>query len=249
MADLIGELPMEGIGGSPLDSDDIWLVTMASVNQSSVWKVTSQTDDIPCDTVMDWLHTLQRSRIEMAANLLFRHLAMTILGPDRSRIVSIDFVDNPYHGNPDQDDGELCHTSPKDGITTCHRYCTAYIVSNCKPVTLALTYVRSDEKEADAVERVLDRIGVYPFEIYLLLADCGFYNERVVRRVRDLATTVIVVKKKGERMKDKLTTHYSYMTTYRMYKDSERELRFLLAISVSYQNGVRGKHGEIVRAT
>jgi hypothetical protein len=59
-ADLIGELPMEGIEGSPLDSDDIWpVVTMASVNQSSVWDVTSQTDDTPCDdTVMDRLHTL-----------------------------------------------------------------------------------------------------------------------------------------------------------------------------------------------
>ena len=221
---------------------------MASVNQSSVWEVTSQTDDTPCDdTVMDWLHTLQRDQLEMAATLLFCHLAMTILDPDRSRIVSIDFVDNPYHGSPDEDSGELCKTTPTDGTTTCHRYCTAYVISNGKPVTLALTYVRSDEKEADAVERVLDRVGTYPFEIDLLLADRGFYNERVIRRARDLATTVIPVHKKGERMKDKLDVHKSYMTTYRMYKDSERELRFPLEVSVSYQNGDRGKHGEVVR--
>lgn len=248
-ADVIGQLPMEGIEGSPLDSGDIWpVVTMASVNQSSVWEVTSQTDDTPCDdTVMEWLHTLQRHQLEMAAHLLFRHLALPILDPDRSRIVSIDFVDNPYHGSPDEDSGELCKTTPADGTTTCHRYCTAYVVSNGKPVTLALTYVRSDEKEADAVERVLDRVGTYPFEIDLLLADRGFYNERVIRRARDLATTVIPVQKKGERMKDKLATHCSYMTTYRMYKGSERELRFPLAVSVSYQNGDRGKHGEVVR--
>ena len=48
-------------------------------------------------------------------------------------------------------------------------------------------------------------------------------------------------------MKDKLDTHCSYMSTYRMYKDSERELRFPLAVSVSYHNGDRGKHGEVVR--
>jgi IS4 transposase len=114
-------------------------------------------------------------------------------------------------------------------------------------VTLALTYVRSDEKEADAVERVLDRVGTYPFETDLLLADRGFYNERVIRRARELATTVIPVKAKGERMKDKLDAHCSYMTSYRMYEDSERELRFPLAVSVSYQNGDRGKHGEVVR--
>ena len=247
--DVIGQLPLQGIEGSPLDSGDIWpVVTMASVNQSSVWEVTSQTDDTPCDdTVMDWLHTLQRDQLEMASNLLFRHLAMTILDPDRSRIVSIDFVDNPYHGAPDEDSGELCKTSPTDGTTTCHRYCTAYVVSNGKPVTLTLTYVRSDEKEADAVERVLDRVGTYPFEIDLLLADRGFYNERVIRRARDLATTVIPVQEKGERMEDKLAMHCSYMTSYRMYKGRERELRFPLAVSVSYQNGDRGKHGEVVR--
>ena len=152
---------------------------MASVNQSSVWEVTSQTDDTPCDdTVMNWLHTLHRDQLEMATSLLFRHLAITILDPDRSRIVSIDFVDNPYHGSLDDESGELCKTTPADGTTTCHRYCTAYAVSNGKPVTLALTYVRSDEKEADAVECVLDRVGTYPFEIDLLLADRGFYNER-----------------------------------------------------------------------
>jgi len=59
--------------------------------------------------------------------------------------------------------GELCSMAPKDGTTTCHRYCTAYVVSNGKPVTLAMTYVRSDEDEADAVERVLARVENYPF--------------------------------------------------------------------------------------
>ncbi|GAB3329348.1 hypothetical protein GCM10027355_35560 [Haloplanus salinarum] len=27
---------------------------------------------------------------------------------------------------------------PKDGTTTCHRYCTTYVVSNEKPVTLGV---------------------------------------------------------------------------------------------------------------
>jgi hypothetical protein len=174
-------------------------------------------------------------------------LAMTILDPERSRIVSIDFVDNPYHGTCDDEEGELCRMSPKDGTTTCHRYCTAYLVANGKPITLAMTYVRSDEKQADAVERVLDRVEAYPFEIELLLADSGFYNERVIRRSREIAATVVPVAEKGDRLEEKLETHKSYMTTYRMYKDSERELRFPLAVSVSYQNGDRGKHGEVVR--
>ncbi len=152
---------------------------------------------------------------------------MTILDADRSRIVSIDFIDNPYHGDHYADEGELCSMSPKDGTTTCHRYCTAYIVSNEKPVTLAMTYVRNDEDEADAVERVLARVENYPFEIDLLLADSGFYNERVIRRSREIAATVVHVPKKGERMKDKLDVHKSYMTTYRMYKDERSSIASL----------------------
>jgi len=116
---------------------------------------------------------------------------MTILDPDRSRIISIDFVNNPYHGTYADESGELCRMAAKDGTTTCHRYCSAYLVSNGKPVTLAMTYVRSDESEADAVERILDRIEAYPFEIDLLLADRGFYNVRILRQSRDIAATVL----------------------------------------------------------
>ena len=63
-----------------------------------------------------------------------------------------------------------------------------------------MTYVRSDEQEADAVEDALDRVATYPFEIDLLLADRSFYNEQVIRRSREIAVTVAPVQNKGERM-------------------------------------------------
>ena len=247
--DLVEQLPLPGIEGSPLDPGEIWpAVTLAAVNQTSIWETCKDNDNAPSDdTVMDWLHTLNREWLERIANDLLKEMAMTILDPDRSRIVSIDFVDNPYHGTYADESGELCRMAAKDGTTTCHRYCSAYLVSNGKPVTLAMTYVRSDESEADAVERVLDRIEAYPFEIDLLLADRGFYNERILRRSRGIGATVVPVQKKGKRMKRKLDTHCSYMTTYRMYKDCKRELKFPLAVAVSYQAGDRGKSGEVVR--
>ena len=142
---------MPGIEGSPLDPGDIWpVVTLASVNQTSVREVCTENREAPCDdTVFDWLHTLDRGRPEFAANLLFMQLAMTILDRSGSRIASIDLVDNPYHGTYGDEEGELCRMSPKDGTTTYHRYCTAYLVASGKPVTLAMTYVRSDEKQAE----------------------------------------------------------------------------------------------------
>ena len=247
--EVISPLPLPGVEGSPLDPGDIWLVViLACVNETSIWETCKDTDGTPCDdTVFTWLHTLNRQWLEFVANHLLGRLAMTVLDPERSRTVSIDFIDNPYHGDHHVEEGELCSMAPKDGTTTCHRYCTAYVVSNEKPVTLAMTYVRSDEDEADAVKRVLARVENYPFDVDLLLADSGFYNERVLRRSREVAATVVHVPKKGDRMKEKLDVHKSYMTTYRMYKDHKRELCFPLAVAVSYQNGDRGKHGEVVR--
>ena len=247
--EVISPLPLPGVEGSPLDPGDIWpVVILACANETSIWETCKDTDGTPCDdTTLTWLHTLNREWLEVVANLLLRRLAMTILDPDRSRIVSIDFIDNPYHGDHYADEGELCTMAPKDGTTTCHRYCTAYVVSNGKPVTLAMTYVRNDEDEADAVERVLARVENYPFEIDLLLADSGFFNERVIRRSREIAATVVHVPKKGDRMKDKLDVHKSYMTTYCIYKNRERELCVPLAVAVSYRNGDRNKHGEVVR--
>jgi hypothetical protein len=49
-------------------------------------------------------------------------------------------------------------------------------------------------------------------------------------------------------MAEKLNTTVSYWTEYVMYEGSERELRFPLAVCVSYQHGNRGKHGLLVRA-
>lgn len=70
---MIGELPLPGIEGSPLDPGDIWsVVILASTNQSSVREVCAENHEAPCDdTVFEWLHTLDRGWLEFAANLLF----------------------------------------------------------------------------------------------------------------------------------------------------------------------------------
>jgi len=90
--EVITPLPLPGVEGSPLDPGDIWpVVIMACVNQTSIWETCSDTDATPCDdTVLTWLHTLNRQWLEVVANFLLGRLAMTILDPNRSRIVSID---------------------------------------------------------------------------------------------------------------------------------------------------------------
>lgn len=64
-------------------------------------------------------------------------------------------------------------------------------------MTLAIIYVRNDKNEADGGKCVLARVENYPFDIELLLADNGFYNQRVICRVRDIAQRSFTCQRKA----------------------------------------------------
>lgn len=103
--------------------------------------------------------------------MLFRQLAMTILDQSQSRTFSINLVDNPYYGSPNEDNCKLCTKNSKDSTTTRHCDLTVYVVSNRKSVTLTFAHVHSDEKETGALNGASNRVAAHPFNIDLLLAD------------------------------------------------------------------------------
>jgi len=90
---------MEGVEGSPpRRRRDLKTVERAATDTTSVHHVVVEnTDETPDDdeTVMDWLRTIDADALEDVVNDLLAEHATTILDPDRSRIVIIDFVDNP----------------------------------------------------------------------------------------------------------------------------------------------------------
>lgn len=57
---------------------------------------------------------------------------------------------------------------------------------------------------------------------------------------------IVHISEKRDRINETLEVHKSYMTIYRMYKDSERELHFPLVVAISYQKGNRDTHGKVV---
>lgn len=156
------------------------------------------------------------------------------------RTICLDFVDIHYHGCHHRDPGELCHTTPRDGTSQCHRYLAGFVLCRAKPLVVAVTAVRSDEPKRDAVERLLDHVAALPFDVAGLLCDRGFYNGACIQQLRETAPVVLPIIRRGERMTEKLKTSISYWTEYTMYEGSERELRFPLAVCVSYQQGNRG---------
>jgi len=227
-------VPMPGIEGSPLDSGDIMEVVLrAAVGTTSVNSVTTNTAETPNrEPVMDWLHTLDKEPMLDAVNDILALLAMSVL----------DFMDNPFHGMPESDD-EIRRMAAQDGTTQCHRYCTAFVIAQGKPLTLAVEPVDGEDSKADAVERVLARVEEYPFDVDHLLMDRAAYVGEVIGVLRAVAPPVFPVKTGKASLREKLAATASYMTEETICEGKEHEQTFPLAVNVTYQNGDREKSG------
>ena len=241
-------VPMEGIEGSGLDSEEIMEVVLrAAVGTTSVNGVTTNTSDTPNrKTVMDWLHTLEKDAMLDAVNNILALMAMTVLDRDRSRTICLDFMDNPFHGNP-EDETEFRRMQARDGTTKCHRYCTAFVIAQGKPLTLAVEPVAGEDNKADAVERVLARVETYPFEIEQILMDRAAFAGELIDVLRATAPPVFPVKTGKDSLRKKLSATASHMTEETICEGKEHEQTYPLAVNVTYQNGDRGKSG--VKAT
>jgi len=246
---LLSEISIPGVEGAVFDSGIIHDTLLhAAVEHDSISAITDSTRNTYSDDyTLTQLHTLDPREIEETANRLLAEQATMILGP-LPRIICLDFIDIHYHGCPYSDPAELCHTTPRDGTSQCHRYLAAFTLCPAKPLIVAVTAVRSDEPASDAVDRVIDRVTALPFEIQAILADRGFANAASIKRLQSTAPVILPVIRRGKQLAEKLETTVSYWTEYAMYAGSEREVRFPLAVCVSYQQGKRGKHGLLVRA-
>src|SRR6056297_1137583 len=247
--DLLSEIPIPGVEGCGFDSGIIrQTLLQAAVDQKSIKAVTDSTlGTYSDDYTLAQLHTVPAAELEAVVNDLLAQQAAMILGPG-PRIICLDFVDIHYHGCPHRDTGELCHTIPRDGTSQCHRYLVGFVLCRAKPLVVAVTPVRGDEPKSDAVEPLLDHVAALSFPVAGLLVDRGFYDGTSIERLDTVAPAALPVIRRGKQMAEKLDTSVSYWTEYVMYEGSKRELRFPLAVCVSYQQGNRGKHGLLVRA-
>lgn len=242
--ELLALIPLPGIEGSPLDPEDIMEVVLrAAVGTTSVNGVTENTSETPNrEPVMDWLHTLKKDAMLDAVNDILAMVAMTVLDPSRSRTVCIDFMDNPFHGYPEDED-EFRRMQARDGTAKCHRYCTAFVIARGKPLTLAIEPVAGEDSNADAVERVLARVETYPFEIERILIDRAAFAGDVIGVLRETAPPVFPVKTGKDSLREKLSVNASYMTEETICEGKEHEQAYPLAVDVTYHNGDRGKSG------
>jgi len=242
--ELLELIPMEGIEGSPLDSEQIMEVVLrAAADTTSVNGVTTNTTETPNrEPVMDWLHTLEKEPMLDSVNDILALMAMTVLDREQSRTVCLDFMDNPFHGYPDDED-EFRRMPARDGTTKCHRYCTAFVIARGKPLTLAIEPVDGADSKADAVERVLARVETYPFEIDHILMDRDAFVGELIGVLRQTAPPVFPVRTGKDSLRKKLTVNASHMSEETICEGKQHEQTYPLAVNVTYKNGDRGKSG------
>jgi hypothetical protein len=96
-------------------------------------------------------------------------------------------MDNSYHGECSEAPGELCSMNARDGTMTCHRYCTAFVIAQGKPIALAVTPVRSDESREPAIDRVLTQVDGLSIGTEALLMHRTAYTGDVLGRLRQTA--------------------------------------------------------------
>lgn len=134
----------------------------------------------------------------------------------------------------------------RDGTTTCHRYATAFVIAQGKPLPIAFTTVRSDQSRGPVIDRVLTQVDALPVEVETVLMNRAAYTGEVIERLRQTAPPVVPVRCTGETLREKLTTHASYWTDHTICEGTANEQLFPLAVNLTYHNGDRGKHGHAV---
>ena len=246
----LNSLPIPGVEGRTLDPDDAWATVLhAAVEQTSVHNICEQTTDTPCsDRLLEWLATVDHDEYEDAVNDALAHQARQMLLKATPRSICLDFVDIHYHGRHHRTKTELCHTTPRDGTTKCHRYCAAFVLCRGKPLILAFTWMHGNESKNDAAKRVLGRVVDLGFRIECLLGDRAFASAAGIDTMQTTAPMIAPLIRRGKELAKLLDTQVSYWTEYAMYEGTAREVRFPLAVCVSYQKGKRGKTGLLVRA-
>jgi putative transposase len=144
--------------------------------------------------------------LEARFNRAFSAQAHKSLGK-RPQSIAIDLVQNPYYGNPCEDDRELRRGEAKLGTTRFHTYATAYLISHGRRFTLAMTYVWKDDALEDVVQRLLEKVRKMGIRVGRLLLDREFYTLDVIRSLKAAHCPFLMpVVRRGRKPKDPSTS-------------------------------------------
>jgi hypothetical protein len=162
------------------------VLLIASARVVSIFAACRDLADAPCDQTIR--NALAASLPEMRELERRLNLALATELPKalrrKARMIAVDLVLVPYHGQPLHHEKEIYRSAPKSGTTHFHAYGTAFVVHKGHRYTLALTCVEQGEPLQDVVQRLLATIRRRGLRIKLVLLDKGFFSVAVIRYLK-----------------------------------------------------------------
>lgn len=158
------------------------VLLIAAARVVSIFAACRDLADAPCDQTIR--NALAAALPEMAELERRLNLALATELPKalrrKARLIAVDLVLVPYHGQPLEREKEIYRSAPKSGTTHFHAYGTAFVVHQGHRYTLALTHVEQGEPLKDVVQRLLVIVRRRGLRIKLVLLDKGFFSVAVI---------------------------------------------------------------------
>lgn len=142
----------------------------------------------------------------------------------KSLEVAGDLTDLPYHGEPDQSEEEIRRSQAKSGTTHFHSYATLQIVNQRQRVTVAVSFVRKEEKMEAVVKRLLATASGLSVRIRRAYFDKGFASVEVFRclRQRRIPYLIAVPARGGDKGLKRFFYGWSKRCRYTFYQGTKK---------------------------
>jgi putative transposase len=243
---LVPRLPLD-LKNTRITAADLWhVLAYAAVHQTSPEAACQVLADAPSgNRLREVLKAAlpDRAVLQRQLNTLLRaQLPKSVLKGKRSYCLAGDITLIPYHGQPEQDPGELVRGVSKSGTTHFHGYATLAIVHNRRRYVIALKFLSAGETTRQTLRWLLDRVKRLEIKVRRIYLDKGFCNEHVFRLLdrRGYSYIVPLVPRGKAGGVRKLWHGATYATTYTL-KGRSHNL-YTLQVVVVRRFG-RRKHG------
>jgi hypothetical protein len=197
---------------------------------------------------------LLRRRIERALGACISRPLRRHLRSRRHRL-ACDLTLIPYHGQHHSDADEIVRGKAKSGTTHFHAYATAYLILKGQRFTLALRWVKADDKVEAVLRELMRRCAQLGVKPKVVLLDRGYWKVAVIRYLQaaryGFAMPVISRGRKQDHPEGPSGTRV--FQTWKKGGFSEyvlretgkgKKARVKVAVYVRYRAGRRGKKGK-----
>lgn len=161
--------------------------------------------------------------------------------------IAIDLVQVPYYGKNSIHPDSIRRTPRKNGTSRCHSYATACCVRKGNRYTLAIVYVRKNEKMSSVLKRLLERLNSNKINIYYFLLDREFYGVDVINWLTEKGISFIMpAKMNSKELKKQQKVKRSGVFSYEIKSPKAGKIRVKM---VRYCFELKGKEKVHIYAT